>query len=645
MTLVRVYQFLYPAHTNVSAAKWMLGPLVLEDPFMFTICIVATVLHILCHVSIDHCTFLLHGIRVLLQLCLLPDGRPISSTPVPDIPDDVRVLVRQLDLRPTTRGYCCCPKCFCCYSLDDYPSHCTNMSSPDAKKPCGRSLRQNLLRGGVIRTYAARRYLYHDMRAWMGEMLCRPGMEEHLDRNVFETGALEGELRDVWDGRILKNFCGPDGKLFVGTKPNDEGRYVFALNMDGFNPFGKKQAGKSVSCGAIYMVCLNLPPHLRYRIENMFLVSVIPGPNHPSLTETNELLRPLVDDLLKFWNPGVFFSRTWKYDKGRLVRCALVPLICDLPAARQIMAFASHSAKKFCCYCGVVKADIDNLDMKSWPPGVSSREEWVRIAEEWKAGSVEERTKLFEEHGIRYSELLRLPYWDPTSFVVVDSMHAMFLTDLRHHCRELWGMDVTVADGDGRKFERGKRAGPSPEKVNAAWDVVHYGRDSDIEKLGIGILRELCAQKQLGVRAGAQKGAFSKALRDFVRRFLASLSIILAYSRQRRVKGWANERGEPMEVQPRKPRNVGALTAEELQEAERVWASTASIHVLAKLRRPALVSLFDRSVSSLNSSMQSMSREDAIFASSFTSMNTDNMNKDSLAEQLLLLVGDISSNQ
>lgn len=455
---------------------------------MFTIYIVAAVLHFLCHVSIDHCVFVLNGIKAILHLVLSSDQHTANAITA-DIPNDVRFVISALDLKPVSKGYCCCPKCFACYPLEDFPDHCTSTEAPGAKA-CGRTLRRHVKRDGRTRAHAVRRYLYHDLKAWMGEMLCRPGMEDYLDRELYNTDHEPGEMHDIWDGRILKTFTWADGQLFAGKKNNGEGRYVFALNMDGFNPFMNKHGGTSASCGAIYMVCLNLPPHLRTRVENMFLVSIIPGPHHPSLVQINELLRPLVDDLITFWYKGVYYSRTHNYSRGRLVRCALVPLICDLPAARQMMAFASHSSKHFCCYCGLESSDIDNVNMGSWPKGVDTREEWVAIAEQWKASSLSARKALFEQHGIRYSELLRLPYWDPTRFVVIDSMHAIFLTDLRHHCRDLWGMNVKVECGNGNKARRGKA--PDEEQMNAAWDILRRGTTAELCKLGANVLRELC---------------------------------------------------------------------------------------------------------------------------------------------------------
>ena len=65
----------------------------------------------------------------------------------------------------------------------------------------------------------------------------------------------------------------------------------------------------------------------------MVLAGVIPGPHEPPLNALNHYLTPLVDDLLNFQNPGVCFTHTEVYPQGRLVHCALVCLVCDLPAA------------------------------------------------------------------------------------------------------------------------------------------------------------------------------------------------------------------------------------------------------------------------------------------------------------------------
>ncbi len=103
--------------------------------------------------------------------------------------------------------------------------------------------------------------------------------------------------------------------------------------MDGFNPLRSKEAGKKYLIGAIYMVCLNLPPSLRYQMENVFLAGIIPGPHEPFKEQINYILAPLVDDLLYFFKPGVTYSWTPRHPGGHKIRVMLGPLVCDLPAS------------------------------------------------------------------------------------------------------------------------------------------------------------------------------------------------------------------------------------------------------------------------------------------------------------------------
>ncbi|KAI6030668.1 hypothetical protein F5J12DRAFT_713520, partial [Pisolithus orientalis] len=49
---------------------------------------------------------------------------------------------------------------------------------------------------------------------------------------------------------------------------------------------------------------------------------------------------------------------------------------------------------------------------------------------------------IYTTFGIRWTELLCLPYWNPTWFVVVDCMHNFFISDLQHHCHNVLGLST-----------------------------------------------------------------------------------------------------------------------------------------------------------------------------------------------------------
>jgi hypothetical protein len=355
---------------------------------------------------------------------------------------------------------------------------------------------------GVTRSAPTRLYLYHDLKRWVGQLVCRPGMEEYLGRDVLAEPPQPGTFRDIWDAPALRSFVGHDGHLFM-NRPGTEERLMFSLNMDGFNPFQNKVAGKKASMGAMYMVCLNLPPGLRYKVENMFLVGIIPGPHHPSLDQINHILRPLVDDLNDFWQHGVYYRKTVLHPEGRLIRCALGPLVCDLPAARQMMGFASFKkTNHFCSYCQLTHEEIENFDYREWKPRCS--EEYRQYAEEWRdANSEEDREVKFEANGVRWSELLRLTYWDPIKFTLLDSMHTVFLGDLRHHCRDVWGMDVKFSDGDGISFD--EQIPATEEEMQEGHKVLRMGTEAQLRDLKPCVLQQLCHETQSLRFAGSPK--------------------------------------------------------------------------------------------------------------------------------------------
>ncbi|KAF6741021.1 hypothetical protein DFP72DRAFT_995748 [Ephemerocybe angulata] len=142
----------------------------------------------------------------------------------------------------------------------------------------------------------------------------------------------------------------------------------------------------------------------------------------------NPVFRPLVDSLLRFWQTGVYFAHTASHPHGCLVRAIIAALVCDIPGMRKVAGFAGHSANLFCSFCKLLKNQIHNLDRDSWTPRT-------------REGHMEDALKSSKRTGVRWSELLRLPYWNPLEFAVVDSMHNLFLNNCKNHCRKVWGMD------------------------------------------------------------------------------------------------------------------------------------------------------------------------------------------------------------
>ena len=281
-------------------------------------------------------------------------------------------------------------------------------------------------------------------------MLSRPDVERAIDRVAEDARThFHEELHDWWHGNLAKGFTDCDGISIIGGPP-DELRLVWSMGVDGFNPFFVKAAKKSRTSTGIYLVLLNLPPDMRYKDENICLVGVIPGPGKPSLEQINHFLRLIVDDLLEFWSPGVYFSRTALRPQGRFAYGFLIPLVCDQLAARQVGGLPSSSGTHLCSFCFITKDMIENFDETTWPSrDLDHHRQW---AMEWRDAPDEAaRQAIFNQEGLRYTELLRLPYWDPRRFVVVDSMHAHYLCDFEDLIRDVWGADPDVPSGLGKR--------------------------------------------------------------------------------------------------------------------------------------------------------------------------------------------------
>ncbi|KZV96469.1 hypothetical protein EXIGLDRAFT_595926, partial [Exidia glandulosa HHB12029] len=184
----------------------------------------------------------------------------------------------------------------------------------------------------------------------------------------------------------------------------------------------------------ISLVCLNLPPEIRYAPENIFLVGVIPGPKESVI---QPYLAPLVDELLDLHKGRHFLSSSEV--KGRLVQAFLVPVVCDMQAARKVIGFVPPVAKLACPYCKCKYEDMSNRDVINGHVERRSKQEWKEQAQAYQdaAGNSTLRVELRKENGVKWSELLRLPYWDPTRFAVVDAMHNLLLGLIQHHVRKI----------------------------------------------------------------------------------------------------------------------------------------------------------------------------------------------------------------
>lgn len=437
--------------------------------FILAALLMVTLLHTVSSVAFVQADFMLSTLRILLFGTLTwSTGATVLASNQQDlldkIPRDARTAISKLKLNVDITEYAVCPSCCAIYPPDQtkpndaYPHHCTH--SQTDKGVCGARLvnKKKLSPPRVgdpprIVYEPIKSYPYRSLKSWIAELLSQRDIEELL-LNSWDSVAKGGALcHDILGSACIQGFLGPDGRTLFSVQSHGAIHLVFSLFVDWFNPHGNKRAGKSHSIGAVYMACENLPPHLRFRPENIYLTGIIPGKHEPGVDQLHHFLRPLVDELLELWHHGIQLRRTAMRFTGRLVRAAVIPLVCDLPAVRKVAGIAHYRAHHFCSFCGLTNPDINSTDRENWPPS-KTWSEHCQHAIRWREARTEkERDELFKDHGIRWSELLRLEYWDPTRFTLLDSMHNLFLGELRHHCMEIFRMDVI--------------AGQKPSKRNA----------------------------------------------------------------------------------------------------------------------------------------------------------------------------------
>lgn len=384
-------------------------------------------------------------IQTTLYKALGDEIPPYFRSLLSDFPRDIRTATTQFGLEGKATVYAVCPgpKCHATYKPVDnspVPTYRERCNSRRYGSRCGELLVRPKKVGNHLIQVPIKSYVFFSFKDWLAGLLSRTGYESSMDSSWKNMKLpTDGILNHIFQGSVIQNFKGPDKFTHFSLAGNETtGRYLFSLGFDSFNPLGNKMAGKKISIGMMSLVCLNLPIELRYKPENMF-VTIIPGPKEPPLDTINPYVRPLVDAFLEFWT-GVYFTRTFQHPQGRLVLCALVAVVCDLLAARKIGCFASCTHEYFCaiCWCNRTQNTFADFDMSTWKRRTNT--ECRDHAEEFRnAGSEKEANSLFDRSGVRWSELLRLPYFDPSRFVVVDSMHNLFLGLIKEHFQGILG--------------------------------------------------------------------------------------------------------------------------------------------------------------------------------------------------------------
>ena len=161
--------------------------------------------------------------------------------------------------------------------------------------------------------------------------------------------------------------------------------------------------------------------------ESLYLAGIITGLHDLHGDELNHFLDLLIEDMAESWEQGICFNHTALHFSGWIVRSAITCMVCDLPAAwktMQILGPRSYFYCSVCSCCNLKTLRRTDFNSEFWK--LQDKDILWQQAEAYKnAGSAQLQEKLFAKHGVHWSPLWKLPYWDPAWQLVIHVMHCI----------------------------------------------------------------------------------------------------------------------------------------------------------------------------------------------------------------------------
>ncbi|MBW0554258.1 hypothetical protein O181_093973 [Austropuccinia psidii MF-1] len=179
--------------------------------------------------------------------------------------------------------------------------------------------------------------------------------------------------------------------------------------------------------GILILYCLNLPSQERFQPKHSCLAGLIPLPNQPDMITTNNILKPLADNLIQF---NVVKTPTPNNSRQGKVVIQLVCLIGDMVATDKAAGFLSYSAKIFSSWCEL--QDNYRKELKLGEP--QTQKQVLATSYSWnEVQNTKLLEKLAKEKCIQWPELNCLPYWDPVTNLLLGVVHSWYEGVLQYH--------------------------------------------------------------------------------------------------------------------------------------------------------------------------------------------------------------------
>ncbi|CAE6472201.1 unnamed protein product [Rhizoctonia solani] len=437
-----------------------------------------------------------HKLALLAGQDLYP---PEFIVAVHAMPTTLRSLERRLgmDFSELITIFPVCPECGRRYSMEQL----NDLRNPQCLRHVGDRCQgvlyvETKLADGTQKRTPTKSFPYNSLPAALGRLLSRVGIADliqHWRRNP-DDAPLENppgpEQPQQWLGRMDENTRFSDisqawgwhaqatglkrefvdGEFIdvpVGNLERSLARSSIGLSLgvgaDGYQVFkGKFAAAGSYSANGIYIVINNLPFFQRNLIENMILAVVLPGPHEPKGYAFDQMIEPLVKDLIKL-AAGVELP-VYDSETGEIRPCKvyanLSVLIVDWIARIKCTGHVGVAAEEnHCPYCKIrqcLLATPEGYQSEGYDP----RDPHDHLQDKHRVlrAPLHEREAIRLETGTSFTEFDRVPGFYAFDNAPIDAMHLLDLGITQYIART-----IIFKHGMLRKRFRGQDDEDSPE--------------------------------------------------------------------------------------------------------------------------------------------------------------------------------------
>jgi len=155
---------------------------------------------------------------------------------------------------------------------------------------------------------------------------------------------------DIFDGSHYRSLCSSkvevDGEKLDHSYFSDPHDVALGLSTDGFAPFKRRKN----TAWPLILFNFNLPPDIRFHINHILALGVIPGPKKPH--DIDSFLWPVITELLKLLRgiPSYDVLHTAFF----LLRAYLIICSGDIPAVSMLMHMKGHNGVSPCRMCEIL---------------------------------------------------------------------------------------------------------------------------------------------------------------------------------------------------------------------------------------------------------------------------------------------------